>query len=144
MNKHSHYYHKIQTKFPSVYRSFLYLILNAYMYICTAHISIIFSYIINLEKLIHKILFFIYIFTYTADFFSDYSPSGLNTSVAHQAPLCPWDFRGKNIGVGCHFLLQGIFPNPRSNQILLFLLHWLTDSLPLYHLEIPNISYSSA
>ena len=23
--------------------------------------------------------------------------------------LCPWDFLGKNIGVGCHFLLQGIF-----------------------------------
>ena len=24
--------------------------------------------------------------------------------------LCPWDSPGKNIGVGCHFLLQGIFP----------------------------------
>ena len=24
--------------------------------------------------------------------------------------LCPWDFPGKNTGVGCHFLLQGIFP----------------------------------
>ena len=23
--------------------------------------------------------------------------------------LCPWDFAGKNIQVGCHFLLQGIF-----------------------------------
>ena len=23
--------------------------------------------------------------------------------------LCPWDFPDKNIGVGCHFLLQGIF-----------------------------------
>ena len=23
--------------------------------------------------------------------------------------LCPWDFLGKNIGVACHFLLQGIF-----------------------------------
>ena len=23
--------------------------------------------------------------------------------------LCPWDFPGKNIGLGCHFLLQGIF-----------------------------------
>ena len=22
--------------------------------------------------------------------------------------LCPWDFPGKNTGVGCHFLLQGI------------------------------------
>ena len=24
--------------------------------------------------------------------------------------LCPWDFPGKNTGVGGHFLLQGIFP----------------------------------
>ena len=24
--------------------------------------------------------------------------------------LCPWDFLGKNTGVGCHFLLQGIEP----------------------------------
>jgi len=23
--------------------------------------------------------------------------------------LCPWDFPDKNTGVGCHFLLQGIF-----------------------------------
>ena len=22
--------------------------------------------------------------------------------------LCPWDFPGKNTGVGCHFLIQGI------------------------------------
>ena len=27
--------------------------------------------------------------------------------------LCPWDFLGKNTGVGCHFLLQGIF-KPRD------------------------------
>ena len=25
--------------------------------------------------------------------------------------LCPWDSPGKNTGVCCHFLLQGIFPN---------------------------------
>ena len=24
--------------------------------------------------------------------------------------LCPWNFPGKNTGVGCHFLLQGFFP----------------------------------
>ena len=29
--------------------------------------------------------------------------------------LCPWDFPGKNIGMGCHFLLQGIFPTQGSN-----------------------------
>ena len=26
--------------------------------------------------------------------------------------LCLWDFSGKNTGVDCHFLLQGIFPGP--------------------------------
>ena len=29
--------------------------------------------------------------------------------------LCPWDFPAKNTGVGCHFLLQGIFPIQGSN-----------------------------
>ena len=29
--------------------------------------------------------------------------------------LCPWDSPGKNIGVGCHALLQGIFPTQGSN-----------------------------
>ena len=29
--------------------------------------------------------------------------------------LCPWDSPGKNTGVGCHFLLQGIFPTQGSN-----------------------------
>ena len=26
--------------------------------------------------------------------------------------LCPWDSPGKNIGVGCHSLLQGYLPDP--------------------------------
>ena len=33
--------------------------------------------------------------------------------------LCPWDFPGKNTGVGCHFLLQGIFLTQGSNPQLL-------------------------
>ena len=28
--------------------------------------------------------------------------------------LCTWDSPGKNTGVGCHALLQGIFPTHRS------------------------------
>ena len=35
-----------------------------------------------------------------------------------QAPR-PWESLGKNTGVGCHFLLQGIFPTPGSNPGLL-------------------------
>ena len=36
--------------------------------------------------------------------------------------LCPWNFPGKNTGVGCHFLLQGIIPTQGSNLSLLCLL----------------------
>ena len=32
--------------------------------------------------------------------------------------LCPWDFPGKNAGVGCHFLLQEIFPTRGLNLCL--------------------------
>ena len=46
------------------------------------------------------------------------------------ASLCPWDSPGKNTGVGCHFLLQGIFLTQESNpglphcrQILYHLSH---------------------
>ena len=44
----------------------------------------------------------------------------------------PWteDFPGKNPGVGCHFLLQGIFLTQGLNAHLLPLFHWQADSLP--------------
>ena len=32
--------------------------------------------------------------------------------------LCPWDPPGKNPGVGCHVLLQGIFPTQGLNPCL--------------------------
>ena len=50
--------------------------------------------------------------------------------------LCPQDIPGKNTGVGCHFLLQGIFPTQGSNPCLLSLLHWQADALLLSHLEV--------
>ena len=45
--------------------------------------------------------------------------------------LCPWDFPGKNTGVGGHLLLQGVFLGQGSNP---HLLHWQADSLLLSHL----------
>ena len=39
----------------------------------------------------------------------DYSPPG----------SLPWNSPGKNTGVGCHFLLQGIFPTPGWDLCLL-------------------------
>ena len=49
--------------------------------------------------------------------------------------LCPWSFPGKNIGVGCHFLSQGILLIQGSNPRLLHLLHWQADSLPLENIQ---------
>ena len=43
----------------------------------------------------------------------------------------PLDSPGKNTGVGCHSLLQGIFWTQGSNPCLLQLLHWQADSLSL-------------
>ena len=37
--------------------------------------------------------------------------------------LCPWNSPGKCTGVGCHALLQGIFPTHQVNPCLLCLLH---------------------
>ena len=52
--------------------------------------------------------------------------------------LCPWDSPGKNTGMGCHFLFQGIFPNQRPNPCPLCLLHWQADSSPLVTPGKPN------
>ena len=52
--------------------------------------------------------------------------------------LCPWDSPGKNTGVGCHALLQGIFSTQKSNPHLLCLLHWQAGSLPLMPLGISD------
>ena len=52
--------------------------------------------------------------------------------------LCSWNFPGRNIGVGCHFLLQGIFlilvlnPEPPTRQ---------ADSLPSEPWEKPYSFY---
>ena len=58
-------------------------------------------------------------------------------AVACQAPLSmrfPRSYYWRITGVGCHFLLQGIFPTQESKLCLLCLLHWQVDSLPLCHL----------
>ena len=58
-------------------------------------------------------------------------------TVARQAP---WAFPGKNTGVGCDFLLQGIFPIQRLNPCPL---HWQVESTPVNHQGSPTINYSS-
>ena len=55
--------------------------------------------------------------------------------------LCPWDSPGKNIGVGCHALLQGMFPTQGLNPHLLCLLHWQIGSLPLALSGKPSVMF---
>ena len=45
----------------------------------------------------------------------------------------------QDTAVGCHFLLQGMFPTQGSNLCLLHLLHWQVNSLTLSHLEAPIV-----
>ena len=53
--------------------------------------------------------------------------------------LRSWNPPGKKAAVGCHFLLQGIFPTQGSDVHLLWLLLWQEDSLPLSHWGSPDI-----
>ena len=57
--------------------------------------------------------------------------------------LCSWDFPGKNTEVGCHFLLQGIFPTQGLNPYLLCLLHWRQILYPWSHQGTPWVGCSS-
>ena len=50
-------------------------------------------------------------------------------TVTHQAPVSVGCSRQES-GVGCHFLLQGIFPTREANPCLL---HWQVDALLLSH-----------
>ena len=51
-------------------------------------------------------------------------------------PLCPRESPGKNTGVGCHALLQGIFPTQGLNLHLLCLLHCGRMLCSLSHLGL--------
>ena len=55
-------------------------------------------------------------------------------------PLCSWDSPGKDTEVGCHFLLQGIFP---TQGLKLSHLHWQVDSLPPSHVGSPKVELLS-
>ena len=67
----------------------------------------------------------------------DWSPPGSS---------CPRDFPGKNTEVGCHFLLQGIFPIYGSNPLLLHSLAVLAlagEFCHYHHLGSPSDRWGS-
>ena len=55
---------------------------------------------------------------------------------------CPWDFLGKSTGVGCRFLLQGIFPTQGLNPGLLhcrqMLYHLSHQGSQIFFISIPK------
>ena len=72
--------------------------------------------------------------------FSERKVTGIAVIVTQSCPTlcdpmvllcCPWDSPGKNTGVGCHCLLQGIFPTQGSNLYLLSHLYWQVAFLRL-------------
>ena len=68
--------------------------------------------------------------------------------------LCPWDSPDKNTGVGCHFLLQGIFPTQGLNLCLCvswtdkqILYCWATRDAhmaPLHYYKIKQQSHTAS
>ena len=60
--------------------------------------------------------------------------------------LCPWDFPGRNTGVGCHFLLPGIFPTQGLNPCLLhcrqILYHLRHQGSLLYREMLSNLPFT--
>ena len=52
--------------------------------------------------------------------------------------LCPWNFPGKNTGVGCHLLLQGTFLTQGLNPCLL---HWQVDYRQIFTTELPGMPH---
>ena len=53
---------------------------------------------------------------------------------------CPWDHPGKNTGVYCHFLLQGIFPTQGSNTVSCIAGEFFTtDPMGKPNLKVKNV-----
>ena len=72
-------------------------------------------------------------------------------TIAPTRLLCPWNSPGKNTGVGCRFLLQGIFLTQGSNPRFLRLQPYQADSLPLVPagrpwapMRLPQIPFGKA
>ena len=88
-----------------------------------------------MDQAINRCIFFCMCFVCVCSVVSDSETPWI---MAHQAPLS-MKFYSKNIGVGCHFLIQGIFPTQGLSPSILCLLQWQADSLPLHRLGSPYV-----
>ena len=78
---------------------------------------------------------------------------GILWTVAHQGP-CPWDFPGKNSGLGCRFLLEWVFLTQGSKPCLLLdrwiLYHWATweacmfSTTPFILIQVSSLAQTSS
>ena len=70
-----------------------------------------------------------------------------SATIAHQASVSMGDSPGRNTGVGCHALLQGIFLTQESNQGLLHCRQILSQlsyqGSPFTVLSSPNLACAS-
>ena len=67
------------------------------------------------------------------------SHSVVSNSLQPHGLYSPWNSPDQNTGVGCHFLLQGIFLTQESNPSLLHLLHCRLILYQLSHKGSPRI-----
>ena len=72
----------------------------------------------------------------------------LTGQYSQQYILCPWNFPGKNTGMGCHLLLQGILPTQELKPRLLCFLalagRFFTSVLPWWYIPaLENVTCSS-
>ena len=109
----SHLYHLLLMTLGMTLRS----IYDIYICVCVC-------VCIKIHTYVHYIYIYIYIkLKVSCSVVSDsLRPHGLQPARL----LCLWNFPGKNTGVGCHFLLQGIFLTQGLSPAV-------SDSLPLNH-----------
>ena len=94
-----------------------------------------FTYLLSLSHL------YLYVYTHTREHVCTEASVVSNSLWPYELQptrfLCPWDSPGKNTGLGCYFLLQGIFPTQGSCPYLLCLWHCRWILYRLSHLGSP-------
>ena len=95
------------------------------------------GWVFSKKRLLSISIIYLYLFIYESVSHTAVSNSLWPHGLESTGLLCPWDSPDKNIGVGCHFLLQGS-SRPRDRTWLSYIadrlfIHWATrETLYLY------------